>query len=111
MDPVEPNADPILVQGVNGLGTDIARAPDDGRTPPACSIASDHDASDAGPRLPALTTGAVRILTETASAGPRHADHRAGADSLAPRLFGVDPRGTSWSFVTLWRRAAERWIG
>jgi hypothetical protein len=85
MDPVEPNVDPILVQGVNALGLDIARRlTTDGF--PGISVNSTYDAWTPG-RAFQHYHGAVRILQETASASPG---------------LGVDPRTTSWSFVQKW---------
>jgi len=103
MDPVEPNVDPILVQGVNGLGTDIARRLTmDGFT--GISIASTYDAWTPA-RAFQHYHGAVRILTETASASLA-TPIAVNADSLRPGL-GVDPRVTSWSFVSRW--GGGRW--
>jgi len=103
MDPVEPNVDPILVQGVNALGTDIARRLTmDGFT--GISIASTYDAWTPA-RAFQHYHGAVRILTETASASLA-TPITVNADSLRPGL-GVDPRVTSWSFVSRW--GGGRW--
>jgi len=103
MDPVEPNVDPILVQGVNALGSDIARRLTmDGFT--GISIASTYDAWTPA-RAFQHYHGAVRILTETASASLA-TPITVSPDSLRPGL-GVDPRVTSWSFVSLW--GGGRW--
>lgn len=103
MDPVEPNVDPIIVQGVNALGTDMARRLTmDGFT--GISIASTYDAWTPA-RAFQHYHGAVRILTETASASLA-TPINVSADSLRPGL-GVDPRVTSWSFVSKW--AGGRW--
>jgi hypothetical protein len=103
MDPVEPNVDPILVQGVNALGTDIARRLTmDGFT--GISIASTYDAWTPA-RAFQHYHGAVRILTETASASLA-TPITVSADSLRPGL-GVDPRVTAWNFVSLW--GGGRW--
>ncbi|MFI5206857.1 MAG: M14 family zinc carboxypeptidase [Gemmatimonadales bacterium] len=98
MDPVEPNVDPIIVQGVNALGLDIARRlTTDGF--PGISVNSTYDAWTPG-RAFQHYHGAVRILQETASASLATSVTLNG-DSLRPGL-GVDPRTTSWSFVEKW---------
>jgi hypothetical protein len=98
MDPVEPNVDPILVQGVNALGLDIARRlTTDGF--PGISVNSTYDAWTPG-RAFQHYHGAVRILQETASASLA-TSVTLSEDSLRPGL-GVDPRTTSWSFVQKW---------
>ena len=103
MDPVEPNVDPIIVQGVNALGLDIARRMTmDGFT--GISVNSTYDAWSLG-RAFQHYHGAVRILTETASA-QLATPVTITADSLRPGL-GVDPRVSSWSFVAPW--GGGRW--
>jgi hypothetical protein len=98
MDPVEPNVDPILVQGVNALGLDIARRLTmDGFL--GISVNSTYDAWTPG-RAFQHYHGAVRILQETASASLA-TSVTLSEDSLRPGL-GVDPRATSWSFVQKW---------
>lgn len=103
MDPVEPNVDPILVQGVNALGLDVARRlTNDGFV--GISVNSTYDAWTPA-RAFQHYHGAVRILTETASASLATPITVSG-DSLRPGL-GVDPRTTSWSFVQKWE--GGRW--
>ena len=103
MDPVEPNVDPILVQGVNALGTDIARRlTTDGFA--GVSINSTYDAWTPA-RAFQHYHGAVRILTETASA-QLATPVTINPDSLRPQA-GVDPRTTSWNFVQKWN--GGRW--
>jgi hypothetical protein len=98
MDPVEPNVDPIIIQGVNALGLDIARRMTmDGF--PGISVNSTYDAWTPG-RAFQHYHGAVRILQETASASLA-TPVTISADSLRPGL-GVDPRTTSWSFAQKW---------
>ncbi|HXH63472.1 MAG TPA: M14 family zinc carboxypeptidase, partial [Gemmatimonadales bacterium] len=66
LDPVEPNVDPLLIDGVNALGSDIAWAlAGQGKT--GISINALYDAWTPA-RAFAHYHGAVRILSETASA-------------------------------------------
>ena len=103
MDPVEPNVDPIVVQGVNALGLDIARRLTmDGF--PGISVNSTYDAWTPG-RAFQHYHGAVRILQETASAALA-SSITISVDSLRPSL-GVDPRTSSWAFVQPW--TGGRW--
>jgi hypothetical protein len=98
MDPVEPNVDPLIVQGVNALGLDIARRLTmDGLT--GISVHSTYDAWTPA-RAFQHYHGAVRILTETASA-QLATPTTIHPDSLRPST-GVDPRTSSWSFVAPW---------
>jgi hypothetical protein len=103
MDPVEPNIDPIIIQGDNALGADIARRLTiDGF--PGISINSTYDAWTPA-RAFQHYHGAVRILQETASA-QLATPITLTMDSLRPGL-GVDPRASSWSFVQPW--TGGRW--
>jgi len=103
MDPVEPNVDPILVQGVNALGLDIARRLTmDGFA--GISVNSTYDAWTPA-RAFQHYHGAVRILTETASA-QLATPVTISPDSLRPQL-GVDPRTSAWNFVRPW--GGGRW--
>jgi hypothetical protein len=103
MDPVEPNVDPIIVQGVNALGLDVARLLTmDGFK--GISVNSTYDAWTPA-RAFQHYHGAVRILTETASA-QLATPMTINPDSLRPGL-GVDPRVSSWSFVAPW--TGGRW--
>jgi hypothetical protein len=98
LDPVEPNVDPLLVAGDNALGLAIAwRLTAEGFT--GVAVNALYDAWSPG-RAFAHYHGAVRILTETASANlaspvtvPR--------DSLRPDA-GLDPRTASWNHVAPW---------
>ncbi|HWE44351.1 MAG TPA: M14 family zinc carboxypeptidase [Gemmatimonadaceae bacterium] len=98
MDPVEPNVDPLLVAGVNALGTAMAwRMTADGFT--GISINSTYDAWTPARAYQHYHAG-VRILTETASA--RLATPiDIPFDSLRPGR-GYDSRTASWSFVAPW---------
>ena len=98
MDPVEPNVDPLLVQGVNALGTAIAwRLTTDGLT--GVSFFASYDAWTPA-RAFQHYHGAVRILTETASASLATPvtipfdSLRVGDD--------LNPRERSWNFVAPW---------
>ena len=98
MDPVEPNVDPIIEQGDNALGLDIARRlTTDGF--PGISVNSTYDNWTPG-RAFQHYHGAVRILQESASASLATSITLNG-DSLRAGQ-GVDPRTTSWSFVERW---------
>jgi hypothetical protein len=98
MDPVEPNIDPLLVQAVNALGVEIARRlTADGFT--GVSLNSTYDMWTPA-RAFQHYHGAVRILTETASANLA-TSVTVPFDSLRPGL-GVDPRTASWAFVAPW---------
>ncbi len=103
LDPVEPNVDPILVQAVNALGAEIAR-----RMTTAgflgISINSTYDAWTPA-RAYQHYHGAVRILTETASA-QLATPISVPFDSIRPQA-GVDPRTASWNFVAPW--TGGRW--
>ncbi len=103
MDPVEPNIDPLIVQGVNALGVEIARRlTADGFT--GVSLNSTYDMWTPA-RAFQHYHGAVRILTETASASLA-TPVTVPFDSLRPGL-GVDPRTSTWAFVAPWR--GGRW--
>jgi hypothetical protein len=98
LDPYEPNVDPLLTQGVNALGFEIARRlTADGLT--GLSLAETYDAWAPG-RAFQHYHGAVRILTETASAALA-TPVTVPFDSLRPRA-GFDPRVRSWNFVAPW---------
>ncbi len=103
LDPIEPNVDPILVQHVNALGAEIARRMTaDGFL--GISLNSTYDAWTPA-RAYQHYHGAVRILTETASA-QLATPITVSFDSLRPQP-GVDPRVSSWNFVAPWR--GGRW--
>lgn len=97
-DPVEPNVDPLLVQSVNALGLEIARRMTaDGFT--GLAVNTTYDAWTPA-RAFQHYHGAVRILTETASADLA-TPITLTLDSLRPGL-GFDPRTASWNFVAPW---------
>jgi hypothetical protein len=98
LDPIEPNVDPIIVQHVNALGLEIARRLTlQGLT--GVSVNSTYDAWTPA-RAYQHYHGAVRILTETASA-QLATSITVSPDSLRPQP-GVDPRVASWNFVAPW---------
>jgi hypothetical protein len=98
MNPAEPNVDPVLLQGDNALGMAIAwRMTADGFT--GVAVNSLYDAWTPA-RAFQHYHGAVRILTETASANLATAV-TVPAESLRAGL-GVDPRSASWNFVAPW---------
>jgi hypothetical protein len=98
LDPVEPNVDPLLVQSVNALGLEIARRMTaDGFT--GISVNATYDAWTPA-RAFQHYHGAVRILTETASA-ELATPVTISLDSMRPQR-GFDPRAASWNFVHPW---------
>ena len=98
LDPIEPNVDPLLIQGVNALGTEIARR----MTAEGLAGISVHSSYDAWTPARAFAHyhGAVRILTETASAALA-TPVTVPWDSLRPGR-GVDPQTASWAFANPW---------
>jgi len=98
MNPAEPNVDPLLLQGDNALGLAIAwRMTADGFT--GVAVNSLYDAWTPA-RAFQHYHGAVRILTETASASLA-TSVTVPAESLEAGL-GVDPRTASWNFLQPW---------
>jgi hypothetical protein len=98
LDPVEPNVDPLLVQGDNALGLAIAwRMTGDGFT--GVAVHALYDAWTPG-RAFQHYHGAVRILTETASAALA-TSVTVPVDSLRPGA-GLDPTAAAWNFVAPW---------
>ena len=98
LDPIEPNVDPILVQGFNALGTAIAwRLTTDGFT--GVSMGTSYDAWTPA-RAYQHYHAAVRILTETASASLA-TPVTVVFDSLRASS-GLDPRVRSWNFAAPW---------
>lgn len=98
LDPIEPNVDPVLVQSVNALGLEIARRMTlDGFA--GISVNSTYDAWTPA-RAYQHYHGAVRILTETASA-QLATSIMLTADSLRGGR-GFDLRSSSWNFVSPW---------
>ncbi len=99
LDPVETNVDPILVQSVNALGLDIARRLTlDGLT--GVSVSATYDAWTPA-RAFQHYHGAVRILTETASA-QLATSITMPAESLRAGTGIRDLRASAWNFVAPW---------
>lgn len=99
LDPVEPNVDPLLVQSVNALGLEIARR----MTLDSMAgvvVNATYDAWTPG-RAFQHYHGAVRILTETASA-QLATSITVPADSLRAGEGIRDPRSPAWNFVAPW---------
>ncbi|HEX9704136.1 MAG TPA: M14 family zinc carboxypeptidase [Gemmatimonadales bacterium] len=99
LDPIEPNVDPLLVDGVNALGTAIAwELAGQGKT--GISVNAIYDAWSPA-RAYQHYHGGVRILSETASAAlasPLVVDF----DELAADARGFHPRERSWNFTQPW---------
>src|SRR6266576_4742801 len=85
LDPVEPNVDPLLVDGVNALGIAINAVYD--AWTPARAYQHYH--------------GGVRILSEAASANLA-SPIELPFDQLATRGRGFNPRERSWNFTNPW---------
>ena len=99
LDPVEPNVDPVLVQSVNALGLEIARRMTlDGLT--GVSVNATYDAWTPA-RAFQHYHGAVRILTETASA-QLATPITMPAESLRAGPGIRDPRSPAWNLVAPW---------
>jgi hypothetical protein len=98
IDPVEPNVDPILVQGVNQLGTYIAwQMGQEGKT--GIGVNTTYDAWTPARAYQHYHAG-VRILSETASANMA-SPVVIPFDSLRPGR-GFDARAPSWNFPAPW---------
>ena len=104
VDPWEPNVDPALMAAVNGLGAHMAsRLTTAGRK--GVVIHAIYDAWSPARAYP-HTHGAVRVLSETASAHMatpvevKREDLEAG--------IGYDPRARSWNFPDPWPGGAWR---
>ena len=98
MDPIEPNIDPILIAGVAQMGKAMTwRMTADGFT----GIAN-NTSYDAWTPARAFQHyhGAIRILTETASAALA-SPITVAFDSLRPG-YNVDPKKTGVDFLTIW---------
>ncbi|MDQ2890503.1 MAG: hypothetical protein M3R65_08115 [Gemmatimonadota bacterium] len=98
MDPIEPNIDPILIAGVAQMGKSMTwRMTADGFT----GIAN-NTSYDAWTPARAFQHyhGAIRILTETASASLA-SPITVAFDSLRPG-YNVDPKVTGVDFLTTW---------
>ena len=104
MDPIEPNVDPILAQSVNALGLAIAQRLTLGGYR-GISVNSTYDAWTPG-RAFQHYHGAVRILTETASA-QLATSVTVPAESLRAQPGLPDPRVSTWSFLEPW--SGGRW--
>ena len=99
LDPIEPNVDPLLVDGVNALGTAIAwQLAGQGKT--GIAINAIYDAWTPA-RAYQHYHGAVRILVEAASA-KLASPIDVPFDQLAVRARGFDPRERSWNFTNPW---------
>src|SRR5438477_7763598 len=104
LDPVEPNVDPLLIDGVNALGTAMAwELGGQGKT--GISINSTYDAWTPA-RAYQHYHGGVRILSETASADLA-TPIDVPFDRLQARERGYNPRERSWNFTNPWR--GGRW--
>src|SRR5258706_385370 len=104
LDPVEPNVDPLLIDGVNALGSTMAwELSGQGKT--GISINSTYDAWTP-PRAYQHYHGGVRILSETASADLA-TPVDIPFDRLQARERGYNPRERSWNFTNPWR--GGRW--
>ena len=99
LDPIEPNVDPLIVDGVNTLGTSIAWAlASQGKT--GISINSIYDAWTPS-RAYAHYHGAVRILSEAAS-GQLASPVQVPAERLEANARGFNARERSWNFTAPW---------
>ncbi|OLC08927.1 MAG: hypothetical protein AUH42_00290 [Gemmatimonadetes bacterium 13_1_40CM_70_11] len=99
LDPIEPNVDPLLVDGDNALGTAIAwTLAGQGKT--GISINAIYDAWTPA-RAYQHYHGGVRILSETAS-GNLASPVTLPFDQLQARSRGFNPRERSWNFTNPW---------
>ena len=99
LDPIEPNVDPLLVEGVNALGTAIAwELTGEGKT--GIAVNSTFDAWTPS-RAFEHYHGGVRILAEAASASLA-SPVQMPFDELAARARGFNPRERSWNFAAPW---------
>jgi hypothetical protein len=99
LDPVEPNVDPLLVDGVNALGTAMAwELAGQGKT--GISINATYDAWTPA-RAYQHYHGGVRILSETAS-GQLASPVDLPFDRLQARARGFNPHERSWNFTNPW---------
>jgi hypothetical protein len=104
LDPIEPNVDPLLIDGVNALGATMAwELGGQGKT--GISINSTYDAWTPA-RAYQHYHGGVRILSETASADLA-SPIDIPFDHLQARERGYNPRERSWNFTSPWR--GGRW--
>ncbi|MGH7673035.1 MAG: M14 family zinc carboxypeptidase, partial [Gemmatimonadales bacterium] len=99
VDPVEPNVDPLLVDGVNALGTAMAwELAGQGKT--GISINATYDAWTPA-RAYQHYHGGARILSETAS-GQLASPVDLPFDRLQARARGFNPHERSWNFTNPW---------
>ncbi len=99
LDPIEPNVDPLLVEGDNALGTNMAWAlAGQGKT--GISVNAIYDAWTPA-RAYQHYHGGVRILSETAS-GNLASPLTIPFDRLQARARGFNPRERSWNFTNPW---------
>jgi len=99
LDPVEPNVDPLLVDGTNALGSAMAwELAGQGKT--GISINSTYDAWTPA-RAYQHYHGGVRILSETAS-GQLASPIDIPFDRLETRARGYNPHERSWNFTNPW---------
>ena len=99
LDPVEPNVDPLLVDGVNALGTAMAwELAGEGKT--GIAINAIYDAWTPA-RAYQHYHGGVRILSEAASANLA-SPIDVPFEQLATRARGFNPRERSWNFPQPW---------
>ncbi|HEV8264324.1 MAG TPA: M14 metallopeptidase family protein [Gemmatimonadales bacterium] len=99
LDPIEPNVDPLLVDGANALGTAMAwELAGQGKT--GISTNSTYDAWTPA-RAYQHYHGAVRILSETAS-GQLASPVDIAFSRLEARARGYNPRERSWNFTNPW---------
>ena len=99
LDPIEPNVDPLLVDGVNALGTAMAwELAGQGKT--GIAINAIYDAWTPA-RAYQHYHGGVRILAEAASANLA-SPIDIPFERLAARGRGFDPRQRSWNFTDPW---------
>jgi len=104
LDPVEPNVDPLLVDGVNALGTAMAwELGGQGKT--GISTNATYDAWTPA-RAYQHYHGGVRILSETAS-GDLASPVEIPFERLESRARGFNPHERSWNFTNPWR--GGRW--
>src|SRR5256885_28060 len=95
LDPIEPNVDPLLVDGVNALGTAMAwELAGEGKT--GIAINAIYDAWTPA-RAYQHYHGGVRILSEAASANLA-SPIDIPFEQLATRARGFNPRERSWNF-------------
>ncbi|MBI1967969.1 MAG: hypothetical protein HYS40_08260 [Gemmatimonadetes bacterium] len=99
LDPIEPNVDPLLVNGVNALGTALAWELG-GQGKAGISVNATYDAWTPA-RAYQHYHGGVRILSETAS-GELASPVTMPFDQLDQRARGFNPRKPSWNFTAPW---------